>query len=54
MTVLVWLITIALLAVSPSFRCTSDRRQFDEERYTELCGGLYQRPETWACIETGR
>jgi hypothetical protein len=54
MTALTWLITIALLALSPQFVFRHDRRNIDGERYVELCGGLYQRPETWVCVEIGR
>lgn len=54
MTAITWLITVALLALSPQFRFTHDRRSFDGERYVSMCGGIFQRPETWACIEVKR
>jgi len=53
-SLVVWLITGGLLALNPEFRCSRDRRSFDGERYVELCGGLYQKPETWACLEVAR
>ena len=51
MTFLTWLVTLVLLAPSPEFRFTHDRCNYDGDRFYQLCGGLYQRPETWACIE---
>lgn len=52
--VIPWLIAVGLLSLFPDFRCSHDKRQFDGERYTEICGGRYQQPETWACIEVPR
>lgn len=52
--VLTWLLTIMLLALQPQFVFRHDRRNFDGYRYVELCGGLYQQPYTWACIEVAR
>jgi hypothetical protein len=49
--VIEFLVTLALLWPLPQFRFTRDRRNFDGERFTELCGGLYQQPYTWACVE---
>lgn len=49
-----FLLTALLLCPLPDFRTTADRRTFDDERYTEFCVGLYQRPETWACVEVPR
>jgi hypothetical protein len=54
MTTLAWLATMAMLCLSPHFVCTSDKRHIDGERYTTTCGGLYQRPETWSCVEVAR
>lgn len=51
MQLIVWLITVGVLALQPDFCFTVDRRNFDGEKYTELCGGLYQKTRTWTCIE---
>lgn len=51
MTALTWLITIALLALSPQFRFAVDKRESDGERYVSVCGWLYQRPWTLACVD---
>jgi hypothetical protein len=52
--VISFLVTLAMLWPSPDFRFRYDRRAFDGERYVEFCAGLYQRPETWACVEVQR
>jgi hypothetical protein len=49
-----FLLHLATLCLSPEFRFTHDRREADGERYTEICGGLYQRPTTWECVEVRR
>ena len=54
MNILTWPLVIVLLALSPEFRCSSDRRESDGERYTSVCAGLFQRAETWTCVEVGR
>jgi hypothetical protein len=52
--VIEFVVTFVLLSLSPEFRFAHDRRECDGERYVELCAGLYQRPETWACVEVAR
>jgi hypothetical protein len=54
MSVVIWLLTIALLALSPQFRLRHDRMSFDGERFVSMCAGWYQVSETWACVEVGR
>lgn len=49
-----WLVTVGLLSLHPDCCFTRDRRNMDGHRYVELCAGLYQRPETWACVEVPR
>lgn len=51
---LAFLVTILLLSLHPDFRLSVDRRERDGERYGVVCGGLYQRPETWTCLEVPR
>lgn len=52
--ILHFLLSVLLLSASPQVRYSKDRREFDGERYTEYCVGLFQRAETWACIEVPR
>jgi hypothetical protein len=52
--VIAFILHLATLCLSPEFRFTHDRRSSDGERYTEICGGLYQRPTTWECVEVRR
>lgn len=54
MTVITWLIAIAMLALCPQFHCVADRRDIDGDRYVEICGWIFQRPETSACLEVGQ
>ncbi len=54
MNTLTWPLVVALLSLSPEFRCTHDRRESDGERYMSACGGLYQIPESWTCVEVAR
>lgn len=49
-----FVVTLVLLSLSPEFRLRHDRRECDGERYVSICAGLYQRPETWTCIEVER
>lgn len=52
--VIAFVVTIALLSLSPDFRFSVDRRECDGYRYTEICGGLFQQPTTWTCLEVPR
>ena len=54
MKLAIFLITIALLALSPQFRIVADKRESDGERYVSVCGWLYQKPWTMSCLEAGR
>jgi hypothetical protein len=51
MTTLIWLVTIALLALSPQFRIVADKRESDGERYVTVCAYVRLRPATMACLE---
>lgn len=51
---LTWLVALALLSLQPRFCFTHDRRNFDGDRYVEFCGGIYQQPYTWVCVEVPR
>jgi hypothetical protein len=52
--VIEFLFTLVLLWPSPDFRLRYDRRECDGERYVSICAGLFQRPETWTCVEVKR
>lgn len=54
MTAIGWLFALLLLALSPEYRCRIDRRNYDGERVTVWCGGLFQKTETWVCVEVAR
>lgn len=54
MTLLHFLLTVLLLSTSPQVRYSKDRREFDGERYTEYCVGIFQIPESWNCVEVPR
>jgi hypothetical protein len=45
---------VLYLSTFPTVRYTRDARNFDGERYTEYCAGLFQEPTTWVCIEVER
>lgn len=49
-----FLAAAVLLAMQPRVCFTHDARNFDGYRYTEYCVGLFQRPETWVCVEVPR
>lgn len=49
-----FLISALLLSFSPDVRYSKDKRNYDGYHYTEYCVGLYQRPETWVCVEVRR
>jgi hypothetical protein len=52
--VIVFIVTAALLWPLPSFRVRVDRRESEGERYVSACVGVFQRAETWACVEVAR
>lgn len=54
MNLLSWIVAVVYLSTFPTVRYTRDRREFDGERYTEYCAGLFQVPETWVCVDVPR
>lgn len=54
MAALIIAIVLNALSCTRDWRGTTDRREFDGERYTERCVGRYQQPETWMCLELAR
>lgn len=51
LSTIAWLLQLMPLVVQPDFCFTSDRRNYDGDRFTEYCGGLYQKTATWRCLE---
>jgi hypothetical protein len=56
MPLLVTAATVLLCVITPwrDWRGSIDQRNYDGVRYTELCVGRYQIPETWLCVDVYR
>ncbi len=44
---------LSFLAAQPGFTVRVDRCPYDR-RVTHVCGGIYQKTETWVCIEVSQ